>query len=238
MTEAKIKNLLRAVLDRDLLLDLEDRSRAEALKAFEMVRDHSGLRPNRGRGLEGQARFRMSEQGFEDVCQLHGGVLLDGGVMPGTAFKVFQPFVRFEVAGQGVILGLAAMPDRRTVPAKNKSRLAGVTVNVHLELRLDFDGSGPRNGDVFALLLMARHREKAGSIDEIAVGVIDARYSTFLLYEPIERFLAGYGDEPVPVPPPDPVPPTQDGGVKLKDNVVPFVPPERPGRDAEGKGKK
>ena len=238
MTEAEIKDLLRVVLDRDLLLDLEDRSRAEALKAFEMVRDHSGLRFNRGRSLEGQARFRMSEQGFEDVCQLHGGVLLDGGVMPGTTFKIFQPFVRFEVAGRGVILGLAAMPDRRTLPGKNKSRLAGVTVNMHLELRLDLDGCGPQSGDMFALLLMARHREKAGAIDEIAVGVIDALYSTFLFYEPVERFLAGHKDEPIPVLLPGPISPMQGGGVKLKGNVVPFVPPERPGREAEGKGTK
>jgi len=42
---------LRGILTKDLLIDLEDRSRAEALKAFEMVRDRSGLTRKRAREL-------------------------------------------------------------------------------------------------------------------------------------------------------------------------------------------
>ena len=63
-----IKHRLRLVLHKDLLLDLEDRVRAEAVKAFEMIRDHSGLDKKRAREAEGQARFRMMEQGFEVLC--------------------------------------------------------------------------------------------------------------------------------------------------------------------------
>jgi hypothetical protein len=33
---------------------------------------------------------------------------------------VFQPFVRFEVDGQAVILGLATMPNLSTLPTKNE----------------------------------------------------------------------------------------------------------------------
>ena len=113
-----LKSLLRLVLLKDLLLDLEDRGRAEALKAFEMIRDRSGLDRKRARELEGQARFRMLEQGFEEVCDLHGGRLLEGGVVPSTELRVFQPFMRFDVEGRGVILGMAAMTDARQCRAK------------------------------------------------------------------------------------------------------------------------
>ncbi|MFG3594467.1 hypothetical protein [Bradyrhizobium sp. RDI18] len=72
---APIRSRLRTVLSRDLLIDLEDRIKAEALRAHEVVRDgFEGLTPLRARGLEGQARFRSCEQGFEDVCSLHGGI--------------------------------------------------------------------------------------------------------------------------------------------------------------------
>ena len=176
------------------------------------------------------------EQGYEEVCALHGGKLLDGGVVPATELKVFQPFMRFEVEERGVILGLAAMPDRRVVPVKNKSRQAGVTINYALSPRLDLDGSGPKIGDVFGLLLVSRHREKAGMIDEIAVGVIDAGYSSFLFYEPLEEFLSGHGDAP-PVEPAKPEPAeTPKPAVRLKKGVKPFIPPEAPARGGDKTG--
>lgn len=217
-----IKSCLRLVLHKDLILDLEDRVRAEAVKAFEMIRDHSGLNRKRGREAEGQARFRMMEQGFEEVCRLHGGNALDGGVIPHTDLKVFQPFMRFEVNGQGVILGLATMPVAGELPAKNKSRQAGVALNYDLVPRLDLDGTGPKIGDIFSLLLISRDREKAGQIEEIAVGVIDAEYETFLYYESLDGYLRGHGDAPAESPPP----PDPPGGVTLKKALRPFVPPE------------
>lgn len=223
-----VRPLLLQALNRELLLDLEDRLRAEAVKAFEMVRDRAGLDKKRARELEGQARFRMMEQGFEEVCALHSGRPLDGGVMPNTKLKIFQPFTRFEVDGRGIILGLAAMPDRKAIPAKNKSRLAGVAINYALSPRFDFDGSGPKIGDVFAVLLVSRDRAKAGMIDEIAVGIIDSGYSSFLFYEPLERFLIS--DISVPATEPVTVEAIRrpEPTVKLRKDVKPFVPPEAP----------
>lgn len=230
---------LRLALKKELVLDIEDRDRAEALKAHEMVRDRSGLDPKRARELEGQARFRMMEHGFEEVCALHGGQLLEGGVIPGTDLKVFQPFMRFEGEGGGVILGLAAMPDRRSIPSKNRSRLAGVSLNYYLSPRLDLDGKGPKVGDVFALLLVSRHKEKAGLIDEIAIGVIDSEYSTFLFYEPLDQFLSDLGEEPALRPSPPTVPPSVPSAIKLRKNVIPFVPPEaEPREDEQDEGNK
>ena len=55
----------KRLLKRGLILALEDRTRAETLKASLLVRDHAGLDKKRGRELEGQARFRRVEQGFE-----------------------------------------------------------------------------------------------------------------------------------------------------------------------------
>lgn len=234
MTDA-IKHHLRLALYKDLLLDLEDRVKAEAVKAFEMIRDHSGLDKKRAREAEGQARFRMMEQGFEEVCALHGGHLLEGSLIPRTELKVFQPFMRFEVGTKGIILGLAAMPEPRAVPGKNKSRLAGVTLNYDLSPRLDLDGKGPKVGDVFALLLVSRHREKAGQIEEIAVGVIDSKYESYLFYESLNKFLSGHGDAPVMSPTPT-APSTASqppATVSLKKVVTPFVPPEAPDREDE-----
>lgn len=228
---APIRSRLRTVLSRNLLLDLEDRIKAEALRAHEIVRDgFEGLTPLRARGLEGQARFRSCEQGFEDVCALHGGHLLEGGVMPKTDLRVHQPFMRFEQEGQGIILALASMSVTGALPVKNKSRLAGVSINYELSLRLDFDGKGPKIGDIFVALLVARDRDRAGKIEEIAVGVIESSYEGFLYYESLDSFLTGEGDAEPDAPPPAPIGPPEfeRPQVTLKSVMKPFVPPEAP----------
>ena len=234
----QIKDHLRRALNKGLVLDLEDRVKAEAVKAFEMIRDHSGLDKKRAREAEGQARFRMMEQGFEEVCALYGGHLLEGSVIPHTELKVFQPFMRFEVDGKGIILGLAAMPEPKTVPVKNKSRRAGVSLNYNLSPHLDLDGKGAKIGDVFGLLLVSRHREKAGQIEEIAVGVVDSKYEHYLFYEPLDKFLSGHGDAPVASPKPStpPVVGPATVTVSLKKVVIPFVPPEAPREDESDTG--
>ncbi|MFS1823032.1 hypothetical protein, partial [Bacillus anthracis] len=150
--------------------------------------------------------------------------------IPNTDLRVHQPFMRFEHEGQGVILAMASMPESGMLPAKNKSRLAGVTVNYELSLRLDFDGKSPKMGDIFVTLLVARDREHAGKIEEIAIGVIGSSYEEFLYYETIDSFLTGDGDVEPEAPPPMPIaPPTVDQPkVTLKKGVKPFVPPEAP----------
>ncbi len=101
-----LKSFLRQLLTKNLILDLEDRLKAEAVKAFEMIRDRSGLSKKRARELEGQARFRMMEEGFEAVTANFTAARSDnGGVLPTTELKVFQPFMRFERDGKGLILG-------------------------------------------------------------------------------------------------------------------------------------
>lgn len=225
-----IKRLLIGALTKDLLLNLEDGIRAEALRAYEIVRDHAGLKDKRrARGGEGQLRFRMMEERFEEICQAHGGQVLDGGVIPNTDRKVYQPFVRFEVEGRGVILGMAAMSEPEALPSKNRSRAAGVGLNYLLSPRFAFDESGPKMGDMFVLFLVSRDRERAGQIEEIAVGVIDAEYESFLFYESLDKFLSGHADGPSvspSFPPPAPE-------VRLKKRVVPFVPPEAPAMEDE-----
>ncbi|RWC25482.1 hypothetical protein [Mesorhizobium sp.] len=219
-----VKRQLVSALPKDLLLSLEDSLRAEALKAFAIIRDHSGLRDKRrARGGEGQLRFRMMEERFEEVCQSYGGLLLEGGVIPATDLKVFQPFVRFEVRGQGIIFGLAAMPEPKAIPSKNKSRTAGVSLNYYLTPRLAFDSAGPKMGDIFVLFLVSRHRERAGQIEEIAIGIIDSKYENFLFYEALDKFLSDYAEKPTSAPPVSSPP-----QVKLKKGVAPFVPPEAP----------
>lgn len=216
---------------RQLLLDLEDRSRAEALKAFEMVRDRSGLDTRRQRRLDGFSRYLMMEAGFQEVCAFHGGRLLDGGIVPGTDLKVFQPFMRFEHSGQGVILGLAAMPEPSAVPAKNKSRLAGAALNYELSPRFDFDGTGPKVGDIFVVLLFSRDRARAGLLEEIAIGVINSGHDQYLFYESLEKYLSDQGDsavEPAGDPSGPPVSAGATPAVRLKTTVRPFVPPEAP----------
>lgn len=54
-----IKRRLSFTVSRELLIDLEDRLRAEAVKAMETIRDHAGLDRKRAREAEGQLRFRM-----------------------------------------------------------------------------------------------------------------------------------------------------------------------------------
>ena len=232
-------DMRRAIIDalpKDLLLDLEDRLRAEAMKAHDVVRRELPLNAKRSREVEGQIRFRLQEQGYEEVVQLHGGHLLTGGVMLGTDLKVFQPFARFIGPELGVILGFASMPEPRKIPPKNMSRAAGVTLNVHLQPSLLADDKSPKPTDLFALFLTARDRERAGMIEEIAIGVIGSDYEDFLFYESLDAFLSGY--ESAPIAPDGPGGPDEGTGVvKLRQTRKPFIPPEeRPSdRDVEDK---
>lgn len=230
-----LKRRFPPALFKNLFLDLDDQLRAAALNAHNMVRDHARLDPKRSRELEGQARFRMMEKGFQEVCELHGGALLTDGIIPLTDLKIFQPFMRFEHEGQGIIFGLAAVSESRVLPAKNMSRKAGVTLNYYLSPRLDFDGGGPKVGDIFVLFLVARDREKAGKISEFAIGVIDAGYEQYLFYEPLDKYLEGHADEPVDAPIPSSGSGAKVPTVSLKKVIKPFIPPELPGegRDIE-----
>lgn len=226
-----IRRTLLSGLPKDLLFDLEDRLRAEAIKAREVIRKEFALSPKRSRGLEGQARFRLQEEGFEEVVQLHGGQLMTEGVITGTDLKFFQPFARFQGLERGVILGFASMPEKGSLPPKNMSRSAGVTLNVNLQINLFTDESTPQPTDIFALFLTARDRERAGLIEEIAIGVIGGDYREYVFYESLDDFLRGYGSEPEESEGPI-KPQGGDKNVKLRKTRKPFDQPEkRPDKD-------
>lgn len=228
-------DIRRTILDtvpKELWIDLEDRHRAEAFKAHDVVKTNIPLNAKRSREVEGQIRFRLQEQGYEEVVQLHGGHLVEDGIMPGTDLRVYQPFARFQGPKVGVVLGFAAMPERRKMPAKNMSRAAGVTLNWHLQPSMFDDPKSLRANDIFVLFLTARDRNKAGMIEEIAVGVIGADYKDFIFYESLEDFLRGYGEDSEAPNGPD-GPDDHGAEVKLRKTRKLFLPPEnRPDSDA------
>lgn len=228
-----IRRAILNALPKGLILDLEDRLRAEALKAHEVVRREFRLNTKRSREAEGQIRFRLQEQGYEEVVTRHGGHLLNDGIMLGTDLKVFQPFARFAGPQVGVILGFAAMPEPRKIPPKNMSRAAGVTLNVRLQPSIFDDKHSPQPTDIFVLFLTARDRERAGMIEEIAIGVIGSDYKDFIFYESLEKFLGGYATDPLD---PDGLegPDSAEKLVKLRQVRKPFLPPEkRPDDDVD-----
>jgi hypothetical protein len=231
-------DIRRTILDsvpKELWIDLEDRHRAEAFKAHDVVKTKIALNAKRSREVEGQIRFRLQEQGYEEVVQLHGGHLVEDGIMPGTDLRVYQPFARFQGPEVGVVVGFAAMPEPRKMPPKNMSRAAGVTLNFHLQPRLYDDPKSLRANDIFVLFLTARDRNHAGMIEEIAVGVIGSDYKDFVFYESLEDFLRGYGE--IPAAPDGPDGPMDEGAaVKLRSTRKLFLPPEKlPDSDAEDK---
>jgi hypothetical protein len=223
----RLKPIISSCLSKDLVLDLYDAVSARALAAHEMIRDHAALDEKRARMVVGRVRFPMQEKSFEEVCQSHGGVKLDCDVVPGTDLKFFQPLFRFAGEDVGVILGFASMPEGGRLPAENMSRKAGVTVNFDIEPRLDFDGKGPKLGDIYVIFLVARDPARPGHVAEVAVGVINTEYDAFVFYEPVEDFFSGYGDRPSdPTRPDDPDSGPAKPLVTLKGGSRPFEAPE------------
>ncbi len=228
-----IRRVILKAIPKDFWLDAEDRLRADALKAHVVIQKEFTLNAKRSRSLEGQARFRLQEQGYEEVVPMHGGHVMTEGVIAGTNLKFFQPFARFASAEIGVILAFASMPEKRKIPAKNMSRAAGVTLNVNLQPSLFHDQNTPKPTDIFVLLLTSRDRERAGMIEEIAIGVIGSDYKDFIYYESLDDFLSGYEIEPAA---PDAPEKPQDSGkvVKLRQTRKLFTPPEKkPRTDVE-----
>lgn len=230
-----IRGAILDALPKDLLLDLEDRLRAAAVRAHEGVKREFPMNAKRMRAAEGQVRFRLQEEGYEEVVVSQGGQLLSEGVMVGTDLKIFQPFARFLGQEFGVILGFAAMPEPRKLPPKNQSRAAGVTLNVRLQPGLFNEEDGPKSSDIFALFLTARDRERAGMIEEIAIGVIGSNYKDFIFYESLEAFLSGYAPAPVNSDGPN-GPDDRDATVKLRKGRKLFIPPEAQPDDDVGNG--
>lgn len=225
----KLKLIIGECLSRDLILDLYDAVSARALAAHEMIRDHADLDEKRARMCVGRVRFPMQERSFEEVCREHGGARLDCDVMPGTDLKFFQPFYRFAAEDRGIVLGFASMPEKGRLPAENMSRKAGVAINFDLVPRLDFDGSGPKAGDIYVLFLVARDPMRPGQVAEIAIGVIDAEYESYLFYESVEGFFSGYAEPVEPNPSPESGPPL----VTLKTSAIPFKATEEKPDDSE-----
>jgi hypothetical protein len=97
------------------------------------------------------------------------------------------------------------------------------------QLRLDLDGSGPKVGDVFAVLLVARDRERAGKIEEIALEVVESNFESYLYYESLDNVLTDESDVERDDEPAEPAETAQPSPqVRLKKVVKPFVPPEAP----------
>lgn len=234
MTSDEIKARTVGTLSRDLLIDLLDTAVARARQAHELIRDNTDLTGRSARGLEGQARFRLMERGFQKTCELHGGVQLEGDVIPGSDLRYYQPFMRFGGDQPGVLLGLASMPTPAELPAKNRSRLAGVTLNYYLTPRLDLDGDGriAKPGDIFILLLFARDPSQGGRLEEVAIGVVDAEYQGFLVYETVEKLMAAYAPPSSEAETASEEPPL----VRLKKTPKAFKPPEEPDSDDESEG--
>ncbi len=226
MSTQEIKARIVGTLSRDLLIDLLDTAVARARQAHELVRDNTDLTGRSARGLEGQARFRLMEKGFQDTCERHGGTRLEGDVIPGTDLRYYQPFMRFGGNHLGVLLGLASMPEPAELPTKNQSRLAGVTLNYRLTPRLDLEGDGrtAKPGDIFVLLLFARDPSRGGRLQEVAMGVIDAEYQSFLVYESVEVLMAAYAP---PFAGTESTPESSPSLVTLKKKPRAFRPPEQ-----------
>jgi hypothetical protein len=212
-----------AFFPRDLIIDLNDMTVARALDAHKIVSERTTLKGKNARGAEGQLRFRILEQGFQEICEQHGGALIENGLAIGdTVHRIYQPFMRFSSGdGAGVILAIASMPAKGELPHKNESRKAGVMLNYHVTPRLALDRSDPQLGDTFVLFLTARDRAKAGQIEEVAIGVIDSKYEGYALYETIEQFMARYATSQTEAEP-------QQSLVRLKRTRKLFVPPEAP----------
>lgn len=216
-----------SVLDKDTILDISDSLSAGAQKATDIT-PKFGLTPKRSRIIEGNARFQIMEQEFHETCERHGGDLLPGGLIPGLNLKVFQPFMRFERDGKGLILGLAMMHKPFTLPNENMSRKAGVALNAYLTPSLDLGYAAPKIGDVFVLFLASKDPKTAGKISTMALGVVDHEYSRYLCYAELADIMALYI-----TPPTAPVEEVAKPVLKVKTIVTPYKAPETPSEQDE-----
>ena len=97
--------------------------------------------------------------------------------------------MRFEVEAKGIILGLAAMPEPKARPRQKQvsARRRHPELRSVAASRSGWQGAEGRRR--FRVAARSRHREKAGQIEEIAVGVIDSKYESYLFYESLDKFL-------------------------------------------------
>lgn len=191
MIENQISSLIRKNVNKDFFIDILDGG-DRAFKSSSAATKALGLTPRRRAKASGWLRYELLEQSLSDMTEMHGGIPLLDGVMPGTELRMYNPCYQFE----NVIVSRASISEPGLLPKKNLTRERGTSVNQFQQFPLELRGPLTPKADklIFVLILTARKFGDLSSAEEVAIAVIEDGYTQFSLYEPLETFIAGYNN--------------------------------------------
>lgn len=189
MKAEDLAELIRSRVAKSFFINVHKGLERAFAEAPRVIDENTELRAYRAARVKGQLRFAMVEEAFEKTGQNLGAINLYREELPGLPDALaFQPLQQFG----DVIMGFASHPKPGSLPAKNKTRLRAVQLNLpfigHLALKeLEFE-----QPHLYVCLLTSpdlMDRTKVGSIE---LGVIDPRFDGFAFHEPLETFLRRY----------------------------------------------
>lgn len=236
MAADTVKRIIRDDVGKDKLIDVADLLRSTRKTAGE----HAGAMGLAGRQalrIAGFGAYEIQTKLLPELTLLQGGFVIEDDNFPGTELRSFQPICRY---GR-VLFGKASIPDPGELPTRNVTRSNGAKVNVPHGTAAFLPGlepPAPTKDVVYVLLLTCRDRNDPARYQHVAIAALEPDFSGFIFYEPLDQFIAGYGEIDSGTATGATTPAAASLGLELKKGVPPFQGSEAQSGDATGIDKK
>ena len=144
----------------------------------------------------GYATHEITEDRLIQMGVVQGGIVIQGSCFPGTQLRNYQVLVEYG----SIVVGKATIAEVGELPTKNLTRANGVTLNRSYAEQLELPSFSQAvearvdSSDVpmYVTILTCRDRNNLSGLHEVAVAVIDASFESFIFYDEIDSFIAGY----------------------------------------------
>ena len=216
--DLKIAKLIRNSISKDQLIDIADEITANRKLAGSHALE-MGLRRSGAARIAGLATYEMNVQKLADLTNAHGGQVLEGGCIPGTALRIHKLMQQYGP----VLVVLASAVAPGTLPSDNITHRNGATINYRFgssDQLPGLEGELPEEELICVMILIVRDSENIKKIDHIAIGVIEGDFSAFAFYQELDEFLSSYGESDSDTTPSSS---GTDFGISLKDDAAPFA---------------
>lgn len=185
-TAVTVSKIVRAEVPKLVLFDLAEVP-AAARKAAASKANELGLKGVPARRSAGFNAHLVSERMMKEVCESWGGIVIEGGVFPGTELTLHQQVYRY---GR-VIISRATIHQRKGLPSANVTRRNGAHLNRCVTGDL-FGAEDDPNALIHVLLLTLPDFGQLEKLAATYIAVVSPSFDSFLLIEEVDDFIAGY----------------------------------------------
>ena len=200
-----IKQAITDSIPREFLLDFYEKTYTTFQKVDNTIRDEYQLKGSDASWASGLLRFINIQADFKLDAPKYEGIDVSKQYVETLPKmdRIYQPFHLFEnkKSGPNVLLGFTSLLKSKQIPKYNLSRQTAIKLNKPIAPNPDlFDSSVPidttlANETIYVCLCVVRDNRSPASPAEIALGIIDPSYQTYIYYFLLKEILMIYSDK-------------------------------------------